>query len=646
MTYLEGPRITFAGDFQADVSTVNNDVRHYDAATWEDRFQEPQLGPDMNGWWNPTGSGAFRLLDCSVTGGSPGPGTTTDPADPALTARVADAEDRNSAKMVDLDPQWQMASCIWGLRIRLVGQDGAVLLDGELEPVSFRDIFFARQTTSIDRSSIQNAGAVFRSVLRVTSWGTTSPLVAALRAQTHGDLLSVRMTTFGYYTASTHPRFTLGRLVGVIGTQGEHEPHSFNLARRLVPNRDPAQVPVEEQLGFFDGSLSQDRTSVTLDLSNALRLADPLGALVDIGALALGLVAPAGGQPTVVGTFEYRAQGWLPRTSGLVTIPVPVPLRDRCATERWVLLRVDKSPGVRATETSQGLHVRADNFIGRVDTTTEGPVAHEVRVYAASLGVPTPSLQVQVVDVGPQSGLGGGPNEPHPPPATIPDANVPASAVVGPSSVATDEHGLARVRFAVTTPGTPRGYLDGQVYLRAYGLAGLPAREQNSDLIVVHVRDAVPPSPSPTWADVRPLLTQFGRLYPVMMRRLVDLTDEADVRANAALMKLALSLPLEDPNHMPVTRDLSAGKRDLIVAWLDAVADATTSIEDARRAAGSRPASRERTTPESTLADGASRETAPEPGQPAADITGKEPFARQLRSAGLLDDEGPDEAGE
>ncbi len=41
MSYLGNLRLVFSGDFQADVSTVNNDVRHYDTYSFESRFQEP-----------------------------------------------------------------------------------------------------------------------------------------------------------------------------------------------------------------------------------------------------------------------------------------------------------------------------------------------------------------------------------------------------------------------------------------------------------------------------------------------------------------------------------------------------------------------------------------------------------------------------
>jgi hypothetical protein len=54
--YLMLPRLHFAGRFQADVSTLNNDPDNFSAA-------RPQL------YWNPMGTGSFRLLGCVVRGG-------------------------------------------------------------------------------------------------------------------------------------------------------------------------------------------------------------------------------------------------------------------------------------------------------------------------------------------------------------------------------------------------------------------------------------------------------------------------------------------------------------------------------------------------------------------------------------------------
>ena len=66
MNYLDSPRLTFAGEFQADVSTVNNDVRHHDNATVEERCQRYSEGSTENAWWNPIGGTAFWLLPDSV----------------------------------------------------------------------------------------------------------------------------------------------------------------------------------------------------------------------------------------------------------------------------------------------------------------------------------------------------------------------------------------------------------------------------------------------------------------------------------------------------------------------------------------------------------------------------------------------------
>src|SRR5687767_14051299 len=110
MTYLGYPRLHFAGAFQADPSTVNNDPAHFDDATFQARFQQPETGsqPDqMNGWWNPRGTGAWRLRDCRVTSVlySDGSSAASALADPIVGGTLAGADDRVSAKIVDLDPE-------------------------------------------------------------------------------------------------------------------------------------------------------------------------------------------------------------------------------------------------------------------------------------------------------------------------------------------------------------------------------------------------------------------------------------------------------------------------------------------------------------------------------------------------------------
>jgi hypothetical protein len=112
MSYLSNTRLIFTGRFQADVSTVNNDVRHFDNASFDKVFQEFQNDESPNGWWNPTGSGAFRLINCRIetVGYADGSTATSSGEDAAIGMLIAGSEGRTSGKLVDIDPQWQLAS--------------------------------------------------------------------------------------------------------------------------------------------------------------------------------------------------------------------------------------------------------------------------------------------------------------------------------------------------------------------------------------------------------------------------------------------------------------------------------------------------------------------------------------------------------
>jgi hypothetical protein len=54
-----------------------------------------------------------------------------------------------------------------------------------------------------------------------------------------------------------------------------------------------------------------------------------------------------------------------------------------------------------------------------------------------------------------------------------------------------------------------------------------------------------------------------------MSRHLVDLGDYDSVVRHLNILRLAFELPIEDPNHMPVTRDLSDARRNMILEWIN-----------------------------------------------------------------------------
>jgi hypothetical protein len=73
----------------------------------------------------------------------------------------------------------------------------------------------------------------------------------------------------------------------------------------------------------------------------------------------------------------------------------------------------------------------------------------------------------------------------------------------------------------------------------------------------------------PTWVrDIQPIFQRYANLYPAMQMAF-DLGNYNHVVKYRNAIRASLLLPPTSPDHMPVTRDLSRGKRDTIVKWLD-----------------------------------------------------------------------------
>jgi hypothetical protein len=100
--------------------------------------------------------------------------------------------------------------------------------------------------------------------------------------------------------------------------------------------------------------------------------------------------------------------------------------------------------------------------------------------------------------------------------------------------------------------------------------AGDPITRETSSqaAISVLVFNDIPAKDNPTWSpDIQPVLTQYATLYPGMTQRL-DLSSDQAVSSNSGIVLEAISLPIGDPAHMPVTRDLAASQRAIIQTWI------------------------------------------------------------------------------
>src|SRR5207244_3517270 len=98
MSYLIGPRLHFAGNFTADVSTVNNIPTH---------FKNPNQ-PASQGW-NPSGTGSWSITSCTVKGAVFADGTVARSAADDPVIGVSLLQD-GRARLVDLDSDQQMVS--------------------------------------------------------------------------------------------------------------------------------------------------------------------------------------------------------------------------------------------------------------------------------------------------------------------------------------------------------------------------------------------------------------------------------------------------------------------------------------------------------------------------------------------------------
>ena len=588
MSYLGFPRLHFCGQFQADPSTVNNDPEHFNTREFLPSYQMPGPGA-TNGWWNPRGTGAWRFYQCVVERVVYRDGTTCDdPAvDPVVGLPVNGADTRVEGKLVDLDPEQQMVSEIWGFKV-LVGGRG-LGFGGDFKTAAFADIWTRFPQGNPDSFY----GAFYQSLLESVRFqnATGSRFLRELAGTgSTPDRVSIHFNVDGFNDDSTSAQFTFGRVVGTIGEYLPGEPAHFVAARALVVATSNL-TNVNTAYARLDG-----QNVLHLDLGNSLATSSTGGSLLDQGQLYAAALVPVIANPSaapeieLLGEIDYQKPDWYISTAGVQSIP----LSGQAAT--WAaqcpICVVQSTTGPTGPFTpllsegpSGGLFVRADQFVFRLN-----PGETEKTVfYATQFGKAVPKQSIALgfdptimrgqVDQGPLSG-----------PAKV---GVPTDALKFPATIVTGPDGTAEVGLRADDPGNPREYIDGQVYGITYGPGTTPPPVGTvgnpSQLLSVLVYSSYAAPTDPDWlCDVRPIFQQYANLYPVM-RPMVDLGNYASVVSRLGILDRVFSLPIEDPNYMPVTRDLSRAKHDMIRAWLqrpdymnlDSVEDLKTALQQA-----------------------------------------------------------------
>jgi hypothetical protein len=344
-------------------------------------------------------------------------------------------------------------------------------------------------------------------------------------------------------------------VVGTIGPVLPGEPDHFVAARQLTDGSNSLATGQRNTwmgaYGPVTFKVDTARNTLTLDLGNAIPEASPGGARRDIGDLSpLINAAPAA---LVLPKIDYSAARY-EGNAGIVEIPLSAAQKTALATKRLTLVATKPAVSTVLTERPTGRYLDVSQIGLRLNPGESTAVEFTALVFGAP-------RSGQVIGLKLLSGS---------PPAGL---TAPANLDTG-ASVTTGANGRASVTFTGGDPAKPRAGLDGQLYKVGFFWGAAPAGDLRG-VIFIHVYDRFPAVANPTFANVRPILEEYNKVYPFMKARL-NLESHAAIdgyrkgfAGDPDRLKLMIGLSEDDPRYMPVTRDLSRDKRKVLLDWLN-----------------------------------------------------------------------------
>ena len=635
MSYLDPPRLTFVGNFFANVPTLNN--------------FPPYFNPDYPGFgqsggdWNTNGDCLFQFRNCTVRGATNKDGVNSiDPAvDPVIGKQVTSSPMGpntipgmlGGGKLVDLDVDQRRVTGLFGVPISVVLSDNT-WVSGTLQSCNMRDFWGANAATSTGAAPMSG---VFQSVLRDLQWQgdmSGSPYLTLLKsiADQNGNQISIKMILDNFIiNPSDPPNNLVGRVVGVIGPYYVGEPRQFVAERRLtktfcnpptlpsylppsppepdqpvtptVPDPEKKPKPIKVNPAMFWQApcrVDSQRKKLIVDMGNSVQFQTTGGESVVNQMWAAIIRAEADHQkgdlqPKLLSTYldcsklAYETTGRISEVSlsdddlellkdhrlSLLTPDAPTgPDSDRIPPEIPV---PPQNPWPVLAEERDGRFVDIDDWIMRLNPGESS----SVDLYARRFGKPLAGerLSFTPIDI----------------PSTFVSINIPMNALAGdfPFFVTTDANG-----HAVVTVTVQKGPIKGlppsreKVFSQLYQLGDLTGWQSWGQ-----VGPPVPPYLL-AWQDF-PVDCRCGALSVVVynegpsipnptwndvrpmfahyarmfpaMREMIDLSSEQMVRAYAARISEVIQKPFDDPYYMPATRDLSASHRKLMLDYLQSV---------------------------------------------------------------------------
>jgi hypothetical protein len=536
MSYLDIPRLHFAGSFTANPSTFNNNPPNYG---YNPNSTPPNSNPiQIVPGWNPYGDHAWTV-NATVRSFVDRSGVLHTSGDPLIGAAVTSYAPQFPAKLVDLDTEQQNVTRLFGLVLQIApAAGGGFTVQGQWDQTgTLINLWFSR-VPSLQGDTA--AGGAFQSVLEQLVWQNleSSPFLQQLQEASPNGL-SARLSVYGYNANTASPGFRFGTIVGTVGPYSAGEPRHLVAGRFLNPQGN-------NNLYYAPAKLDASRNTLTLDLGNALPDQAPGGPPANLGNMEAAILGP--GQPTVLGTIDYGPgdETVFQQTAGVFQVSL-TPEQTAQAAQQPVGILLDSSPAL--SESSTGTYIDVDGWSQYMNPGDEVTVTLWGTVFGApASGHPVPLTLVPVPG----------------------DNNQPASALTFPPSVTLGADGSAQAVFQASNP-TPlpmdRQLIGGQLYFVGGPWASGATQAASAPLTVKVFNSIEPPIPNPKWEDVQPILYQYYYLYAAMVGY-VDLSDYGSVVASAQQIQQVMSLPFEDPNYMPVTREMSRDQQQLILDWI------------------------------------------------------------------------------
>jgi hypothetical protein len=560
MSVLETPRLMFRGQITFDPIVTNNRAAQYDETGARTVFNGGDVAAfrkaaiaavfrnGQAGNWNPDGTHRSTFFNTRITGVDIGNGPVT--ADPIVDSPVS-----FTGMLVDLEPYHTSSSQVFFDSMSFGIQGGCRVFAPRSTRMTGRYVNFARNTT-------YNYIAGLASVV----WQTSFPKADGLRIDQHDsavlrdfaealdedDVLGLTVRWNAYrtlYFDSDNPSNNNGlaqqlqaklmaggfqpnparsEVVGVLGLWRKGEPASEPGDRALLMTQDSAMASAFARL-------TADR--LTLDLGNSVPETGVDLTKLDLGDLTAVAVGPDG--QTVVanlGTFGYDKynRDAYDRTGGIVTLDVDAGAAQVAQTADIKLRQKDGT--VLLAETA----LRA--------------IPASPNIYLDQ-GEPS-KLDVLVLDRGAPTKAG----------VTVTMAD-PADSSGANATVKTNAQGIAsfpikgtkgQLEQFILLPGQVTSIPPFDTQLTTYvNIRTLPADDDIARL-------------APTWDNVYARVLRNWHAMAPCMDNWLDLGDPNQVKAFASLLhKLTDKANFEALRFMPVTRDMTAGERTLLYAFLD-----------------------------------------------------------------------------